>query len=187
MLVCVVMNSPALLLIDVQQGFDNPRWGKRNNLIAEKNIAQLLAQWRAQTLPIIHVQHSSTEPDSPLHPDAPGYAFKPETAPSAGEKVFTKNVNSAFIGTDLEHYLHDEGITSLVIVGLTTDHCVSTTTRMAGNLGFSVQLVSDATATFERQDIEGQRLSADEIHKVHLASLHSEFCTVVSTHDILTS
>lgn len=175
----------ALLLIDVQQGFDDPRWGRRNNPCAEKRIADLLAAWRAADRPVIHVQHSSLEPESPLRSDAPGYAFKVEAQPKAGEPIFRKHVNSAFIGTDLEAHLREHGIETLVIVGLTTDHCVSTTTRMAGNLGFGVTVVEDATATFERCGPDGTSYSADLMHRVALASLHGEFATVRSAKDIL--
>ena len=178
---------PALLLIDVQQGFDHPRWGPRNNPQAESQMARLLKAWREQGHPIIHVRHHSTQPDSPLHPDQVGSHFKAETMPLAGEMVFTKHVNSAFIGTGLEQYLRSHGITGLVICGLTTDHCVSTTTRMAGNFGFGVVLVSDATATFDRQGVDGERILAEEVHRVHLASLQGEFCQVTTTGMVLTS
>jgi nicotinamidase-related amidase len=178
--------KPALLLIDVQQGFDDPFWGKRNNPDAEKNIAELLQTWRKVKAPVIHVQHNSVEAVSPLRPDNPGNAFKPETAPVRDEPVFGKTVNSAFIGTGLEKYLREQGFGTLVIVGLTTDHCVSTSTRMAGNLGFKVFLVEDACAAFEKKTFDGHIIPANEVHKVNLASLHEEFCTVVSTNDALT-
>lgn len=177
--------GPALLLIDVQQAFDDPSWGERNNPDAEQRIADLLAAWRAAGRPVIHVQHLSLEPRSTLREDAPGHAFKAEALPIAGEPVFRKHVNSGFIGTDLEAHLRANGIESLVMVGITTDHCVSTTVRMAGNLGFTVTVVEDATATFERRGPDGTRYTADLMHRAALASIHGEFATVRSTKDVL--
>lgn len=178
-------NDAALVLIDVQQGFDDPVWGTRNNPDAEKNIERLLGTWRTAKRPVIHVKHDSVEEASVLRPDQPGNAFKPEGLPLAGEPIFSKNVNSAFIGTGLEAYLLEHYLQALVIAGLTTDHCVSTSTRMAGNLGFKVYLVHDACATFDKKTLDGQLISADEVHRVNLASLHEEFCKVVSTKDAL--
>ncbi len=181
----LISSNSALLLIDVQQGFDDPKWGLRNNPDAESNIALLIGSWRDKKRPVIHVQHCSTEPDSPLRPELPGCQFKPEANPIEGEPVFKKTVNSAFIGTELESYLKNSGIEHLVIVGLTTDHCVSTTTRMAGNLGFTVVLVSDATATFDRIGPDGKKYTADDIHAVHIASLNGEFCDVTTTDSLI--
>ncbi|MFZ6817378.1 cysteine hydrolase family protein [Undibacterium sp. Ji22W] len=175
----------ALLLVDVQQAFDNPSWGARNNPEAERNIASLLAHWRAQQMPIIHIRHFSVHADSTLHPSQPGVAYKSEASPAAGEKELTKSVNSAFIGTGLEGYLHQQQIECLVIVGISTDHCVSTTTRMAGNLGFTTYLVSDACATFDRRRADGKLFLAEDIHQIHLCSLDGEFCTVRTTAEIL--
>ncbi|WKN41559.1 cysteine hydrolase family protein [Tunicatimonas pelagia] len=181
------MKPSVLLLIDVQQGLDDPYWGKRNNPQAEQRMAELLDAWRKINWPIIHVKHHSTNPNSPLRPELPGNQFKPEVQPLPDEQIFTKTVNSAFIGTDLEDYLREQGLNHLVVVGLTTDHCVSTSVRMAGNLGFNVKLVADATATFERRGINGELITAEEMHQIHLASLHEEFCTVVNAHDVLTA
>jgi nicotinamidase-related amidase len=177
--------SSALLVIDVQQGMDDPMCGARNNPDAERAIAALLAAWRQAKWPIIHVQHMSREPDSPLRPDAPGNAFKPEAMPQRDEPVFRKTVNSAFIGTPLEDHLRRAGIHALVIAGMTTDHCVSTTARMANNLGFEVTVVEDATATFERTGPDGAHYSAEQMHRVELASLHREFASVQRTDTVL--
>ena len=182
-----ISKNTALLVIDVQHGFDDPKWGRRNNPNAEANISRLISIWRSEKRPIIHIQHCSVEPDSPLSPELPGCQFKSEATPIEGEVVFKKIVNSAFIGTELESYLRDNNIEHIVIVGLTTDHCVSTTTRMAGNLGFMVLLVSDATATFDRNGPDGKEYLAEDIHAVHLASLNGEFCTVITTESLVPS
>lgn len=177
--------NAVLLIIDVQQGFDEPMWGNRNNPQAEENIARLLAAWRKTNHPVFHVQHLSLSPTSPLHATHPGNAIKEAVKPQAGELLFQKHVNSAFIGTDLEQQLRERGYDTLVIVGLTTPHCVSTTTRMAGNLGFRTYLVSDATAAFEIVGHDGRPYTAEEIHTVSLAVLNGEFATVVETATLL--
>jgi nicotinamidase-related amidase len=180
----ITENTP-LILIDMQVGFDDPFWGKRNNPDAESNVHLLLTLWRSKKRPVIHVKHCSIEEGSPLLKDSVGCNFKPEVTPTDDEIIFEKSVNSAFIGTDLEAHLKNNGFDTLVIVGLTTDHCVSTTTRMAGNLGFSPILVSDATATFDKTGPDGSVYKAEEIHNIHLASLHNEFCEVCTTQTII--
>ena len=167
----------ALILVDIQEGIG--REG-RNNPSAEDQAARLLARWREEGRPVIHVQHMSTEPESLLRPELPGNAIKPEVRPLDGEPVVQKQVNSAFIGTGLEERLRTEGIERLVIAGLTSDHCVSSTARMAGDLGFDVYVVSDATATFSRAG-----LPAEQVHAVSLATLEGEFATVVTTGELL--
>ena len=179
------MPKTALIVIDVQTGLDDPAWGRRNNPDAESHIARLLSAWRRQKRPVIHVRHCSVEPDSPLRPERPGNAFKAEARPLPGEKQFDKSVNSAFIGTGLAPYLQAQGISALVMVGLTTDHCVSTSVRMAANLGFDVTLISDATATFDREGPDGVLYAAEDIHNISLVSLNGEFCQVRSTAEVL--
>jgi nicotinamidase-related amidase len=174
-----------LVLIDVQKGFDEPMWGRRNNPQAEANVARLLDAWRRSNRPVVHVQHCSVNPQSPLAPGQSGNDLKAEAAPREGEPIFQKNVNSAFIGTNLESYIREKGFGTLVIAGLTTNHCVSTTARMAGNLGFNTFVVDDATATFDRADHTGRTFTAEEIHAVSLASLHGEFATVATTDELL--
>jgi nicotinamidase-related amidase len=91
----------ALLVIDMQVGFDDPSWGVRNNPRAELNIGRLLAFWRMTRRPVFYVRHDSTDPKSPLRPLQRGNGIKHQVAPAPGEKVIAKKVNAAFIGTTL--------------------------------------------------------------------------------------
>lgn len=179
--------SATLIVIDVQDGFDAPYWGERNNPDAERQIERLLARWRASGRPVIHVRHDSVEPDSALRPDAPGNAIKPAAAPRPDEPVVGKHVNSAFIGTDLETRLRTHASDTVVLCGFTANHCVSTTARMAGNLGFRTFVLSDSTVAFAMRSpgANGRLIPADVMHEVAMAELDREFATVLTTDELL--
>jgi len=174
-----------LLLIDVQEGFKDPKWGRRNNPCAEAKIAQLLNVWRVSGWPIIHVQHVSQEHASVFAPESPGFALQEFVRPANGELLVQKRVNSAFIGTKLDRSLKERGATALVVVGFTTDHCVSSTVRMAANLGYRTIVVADGTATFERRSIDNKPVDPEIIHQVHLLSLQGEFAEVLDADMVL--
>lgn len=179
--------NAALILIDMQKGFEDEEFfgGNRNNKDAEKKASIILNKWRTLNLPVFHIIHSSQNPDSKLHESHPGFEIKDEVKPIKGEPVIKKNVHSAFIGTDLKERLDKQGINTLVIIGMTTNHCVSTSTRMAGDFGFDTLLISDATATFDRIGISGEKFTSEIIHQTALASLNDEFAKVIDTKKLL--
>lgn len=210
----------ALILIDNQIGFCAPEtiahWGStRSNPQYETNLQALLSTFRtarsssSTLLEVIHIFHSSVTPGSPLHPSTDGIRPLDFATPTSdgSEPIFWKSVNSSFIGTNLEAYLREKGFRQLIVAGLTTDHCVSTTVRMAANLGVvdrsldgepvkiksdgthvkdvpvdkgRIVLVSDATATFGKGGFD-----SETIHRVSVASLDGEFCDVIGTEDVV--
>jgi nicotinamidase-related amidase len=175
----------ALVLIDVQSGFDDPFWGPHNKGNFNANVLRLLESWRSKRLPIFHVQHVSELPTSPLRGGQPGVEFMSFVAPREGEIVMQKKVNSAFLGTPLEYWLRRMQIGTVVLAGISTDHCVSTTARMGANLGLTISVVSDATFTFDRRGMNGRVHPAEEVHQVALASLSEEFASIVSTDELV--
>ena len=179
------MDEIALIIIDVQKAFDDKKWGERNNLNTEKNISNILKFWRDKNWRVIYIQHMSDNPSLLFYPKNEGFEIKEIVKPINGEVIITKKVNSSFIGTNLEEYLRENQISTVVITGLTTPHCVSTTTRMSGNLGFKTYLISDATAAFGMKDENNTYYNAETIHNVSLATLHSEFATVITTEKLI--
>jgi nicotinamidase-related amidase len=173
--------DPALMVVDVQRGFDDAAyWGPRNNPACEDNIAALIAHARARNWPLIYVRHDSAEERSPLRPDNPGNAFK-DVVTGEPDVLVSKQTNSCFYGDpDLHGWLQERGIRQLVLCGITTNHCCETTARMGGNLGYDVRFVIDATHTFDRGD-----LTAEEIAHATAVNLDGEFATIVATAEVL--
>ena len=181
-----IKKNPALLLVDIQKAFLEKDYPGliRNNENAEFICGKILKKWRTLDLPIIHVRHSSTNPKSKLHKSRPGFEFNDYVTPLETEMVLTKEVNSAFIGTNLENILIKSHIDTLVIVGMTTNHCISTTVRMSGNLGFDTYLISDSTACYNTKGINGEIIDCNTIYNSALASLQEEFATVIDSKEL---
>lgn len=182
----IAMDRPALVVIDVQRGFDDVRaWGERDNPSCESNIAALLALWRSRSWPVVFVQHDSDDPASPLAPSSSGHGFK-DVITGVPDLLVHKRVNSSFYGDpDLDTWLRRENTTQVVICGITTNHCCETTARMAGNLGYDTYFAIDATHTFDRAGPGGQVVPAAVLSTITATNLHGEFATVVSTAHLL--
>lgn len=179
------LENSVLIPIDVQRGFDFPPWGKRNNPDMEGNAKGLLAAWRQSGKPLLHVRHDSVSPNSTLHRDHEGNGFRPGFEPIGDEAVVAKSVNCAFIGTDLDLRLRRIGADTVVLFGISTDMCVSTTARIASNLGYNTVVVGDACFCFDQPSVSGGAISADAIHEAHLATLKAEFARVVDTQTVI--
>ncbi len=176
----------ALLVVDVQRGFDDTGyWGPRNNPQCEDNIAALLTAWRDRGRPVVFVRHDSAAASSPLRTGQSGNDFKPILTGDP-DLLLTKHVNSCFHGQpDLDAWLRERRLDGFVACGITTNHCCETTARVGGNLGHQVLFVLDATHTFDRPGPDGSVVTADELARVTATNLHGEFATVVSTAQLL--
>ncbi|MCA3632071.1 MAG: cysteine hydrolase [Methylobacterium sp.] len=174
-----------LLPVDLQLAFDAAPWPPRNNPASDENGLALLAAWRQNGWPVIHVRHDSIVPGSTLGPGMPGHSFRPGFAPREGEALVTKSVNSAFIGTDLDLRLKRLQAEEVVVFGISTDMCVSTTVRTGANMGWRMILAADACFCFDQRDLDGTLIPAETMHRAHLATLAAEFATVLSTAALL--
>jgi nicotinamidase-related amidase len=170
---------PALIIVDMQKGMARP--ADRNNPDAESNIAALLAAWRQAGAQVVHVRHISRSPDSAFWPGQDGVEFQDAFVPRDDEHVVEKNVTDCFIHSGLERWLRVRGTGQLVFVGVSTTYSVEASVRSAGNLGFDVEVVSDATFTFARPDYAGTPRSAEELHVLALANMDGEYAAIIDT------
>jgi len=179
------MARQALIIVDVQQGFDDPYWGTRNNPACERNIASLIDRWELAGQPVVIVRHDSREPRSPLWPGQPGNMLK-QFLRERGDVLVSKSVHSAFHGEpDLDGWLQAHGVESVAICGITTNHCCETTARVAADLGYRVTFVADATATFDRMSPSGKVISADQLAELTFTNLNDEFAEISDTAAVL--
>ncbi|WP_242168071.1 MULTISPECIES: cysteine hydrolase family protein [unclassified Pseudomonas] len=177
--------NAALVIIDMQQGMNNPTLGRRNNPDAELHMQQLLGAWRQSQRAVVHVRHLSRTPGSVFWPGQPGCEFQAALAPLKHEHVLEKNVPDAFAATGLERWLHMRAIRQLVIVGVITNNSVESTARSAGNLGFEVIVAGDACYTFDQTDLSGRLWPAEDVHALSLSNLAMDYARVIETAEIL--
>jgi nicotinamidase-related amidase len=174
-----------LLVVDMQIGLDDPQYGERSTPRCEAQIGALLTAWRDASLPVLFTRHLSRRPNSPLAPCDHRSQIKPEVGPCCDEVVFTKSTNSAFKSPQFAEAMERLGCTDLAVVGMATDACVTATGREAHDLGYTVTVVGDATATFEREAPDGSRFQADVVHNVALAALAASGIWVATTENLV--
>ena len=178
-------DATALIVVDVQKGFDEPRWGPRNNPAAEKNIGSLISAWRSHRWPIVFVRHDSRDPASPLREGLEGFAFK-DVVSGTPDLLVTKSSHSAFFGDpDLHLWLREHDIASIAICGIQTNVCCETTARMASDLGYSVLFVTDATYTFDLVPHNGPAIRARDLARATSLLIDAEFGATVHTEELL--
>lgn len=176
----------ALLVIDMQEGMAlRTRSGRdRANPLAEEHVASLLSLFRARGLPVIHVLHDDTDPESPFRRARPEGAPMACAEPREGEAVLWKHGSSAFHGTGLAEHLRAQGIGRIVLVGAVAAFCVTSSTRWASDLGFRVILPGDALIGFDIPAHDGGRIDAATVLRVTLSLLGADFAQLVTTAEV---
>ncbi|MBU1612260.1 MAG: cysteine hydrolase [Proteobacteria bacterium] len=180
------MHTTALMIIDLQNDyFPGGSFPLPGAAPAGAKAAQLLAAFRQQGRPVVHVQHESLAPGSTFFlPDTEGVAIHASVRPQGDETVIIKQRPNSFLGTGLEALLRERGIKSLVVCGMMTNMCVDAGVRAASDMGFACQLVHDACAAADLS-FGGVDVPAAKVHAAFVAALGFGYAQVVSCEEYL--
>lgn len=179
------MTQTALILIDIQNDyFPGGIIELENPENAANNASALLAAFRQSQQPLVHIQHENHNPNLPfMKPNTEGQRIHASVAPDAGETVIVKHYPNAFWETRLEEVLRSQGIGTVLLAGMMTHMCVSTTARAAMERGFQVLIAEDACAT-RSLDFKGTSIPAQEVHRTALAEV-SVFAELVDSAQVV--
>lgn len=181
------MSKQALIIIDIQNDyFENGALPLASPLQAGANAARILEHFRTQDLPIVHIQHINPNGAPFMALGTSGAEIHECVAPRIGEKIFQKNFPNSFRGTGLLEYLKENGVTEVIITGMMTHMCVDATTRAAFDFGYKCTVIADACATKDLE-INGQAVSAVDVHHAFLAALEFFYATITTTEEFLHS
>lgn len=172
----------ALLVIDVQESFraDAARWASRNNPDFERNLARLVEAYRGAGLPVIWVVHE--DGDEFFRAGTPFVRLQPFLERRDDEPLLRKSTRNAFTSTDLAERLAALGVRRIAITGIQTEQCCETTARVAGDLGYDVDFVTEATLTFPITDpATGDVQPADAITRATEFALRGRFARIATT------
>ena len=175
---------PALLVIDVQQSFLHaPYWREDDVPVFRENLLKLIDAAVARGWPVVRILHE----DGDTHFSAASGLVTPMAwVPEAHEVVFRKQVHNAFTGTQLEAWLRERGIGRLIVSGIRTEQCCETTTRVASDLGFAVDYVTEATLTFPMVHARsGTRYDVQDIKQRTELVLDGRFARICTVDDVL--
>ncbi len=177
----VPIAQSALLVVDAQDSFKAaPRWERRNNLAFEKNVGTLIEAYRAAHLPVVFFLH--TDSDEGFTKDSPFFKLMDFIQPRADEPVLIKNTRNCFTSTPLQPHLLGKSVRRVAIAGIQMEQCCETTARVAADLGYAVDFVTDATMTFPipNWDKPGEELGVDAIRERTEYALRRRFARIVT-------
>jgi nicotinamidase-related amidase len=175
----------ALLVVDAQDSFKvGPRWPRRSNPHFERNVDALIRAWRDASLPIFFILH--TDPDPAFRRGDPELRLMDFIVRRENEPLLIKNTRNAFTSTDLQRRLDALGITRVIVTGIQTEQCAETTTRVAADLGYDADYVTEATLTFPIVNKStGEELScADIIHRTEFV-LRDRFARIATVQELI--
>lgn len=180
------MSKTALLLIDFQNDyFEGGKWYLEGAEAAAKQAAKLLAAYREQSLPVIHVRHEFPSKDAPFFlAGSEGARHHSSLAPMDGEPVVLKNYVNAFRNTKLKETLDQNSVTSVMITGAMSHMCVDAVTRAANDFGYQCVVVHDACATSDLE-FNGTSVPASQVHASVMAALGFAYAKVASTDELM--
>ncbi len=181
----VPITESALLVIDAQDSFKlGARWTRRNNHDFEKNVGQLVRIYREHGLPVIYFLHTDDDPG--FEKTSPRYKLMDFLAPLKSEPVMHKNTRNVFTSTGLAELLMEKGVRRVVITGIQMEQCCETSARVAADLGYAVDFVTEATMTFPipNHDEPGQELDVEAIRERTEYVLRRRFARIATVNDI---
>jgi nicotinamidase-related amidase len=177
----VPIAQSALLVVDAQESFKaTPRWERRNNPDFERNVSALIAAYRAANLPVIFFLH--TDSDEGFSTDSPFFKLMDFIEPRADEPILIKNTRNCFTSTPLQPYLLKKNVRRVAIAGIQMEQCCETTARIAADLGYAVDFVTEATMTFPipNWDRPGEELDVTAIRERTEYALRRRFARLVT-------
>ncbi len=181
------MNN-ALLVIDIQDSFkvSPARWASRNNPRFEENVTELIASFRAAGRPVFFVLHNDGDPG--FRAGDPEVRLMSFLDRRQSDPLIVKNTRNAFTSTDLQARLDALGVKRVAVCGISTEQCCETTTRVAADLGYEVDFVTEATATFPigglSMDDPVGSLSTDAIVERTEAVLRGRFARIATVAEV---
>lgn len=173
----------ALLVIDVQESFRHaPYW--QENCVAPflENIQRLIDGAVARNIPVVQIFH--VDEDHAFRRES-GFVKTMEPVRISPDKIIEKHRHSAFVGTELESWLRAQRIERLIICGIRSEQCCETTTRHGSDLSFEIDYVSEATLTFDMEDLQGAVLTAAQIIHRTETVLAGRFATIKTVEQVL--
>jgi nicotinamidase-related amidase len=151
------MNKQALVVIDMQQGLFSEDTPRHDAAGLVRRLNRLAARLRDRGAPIVFIRHCGPDGDN-LHPSQPGHAFHSDLEVTSDDIIIAKRSCDAFLGTELQNILTDQGIRRLIITGCATDFCVDTTVRGALARGYETVVPVDGHTTADRPHLSATKI-----------------------------